>query len=101
IPTLDQLSRDPRYFPYRFGHAVWAYIGGRWGDDVIGPLYRSALRRGLEGGLQHTLGLSADSLSREWAAALRETYGPVLAGRTPPAEAGRQVIGGGGPGRMN
>ncbi len=101
IPTLDKLSRDSRYFPYRFGHAVWAYIGGRWGDEVIGPLYRSALRRGLEGGILETLGLSADSLSKEWAAALRETYGTVVSERTPPAEAGRRVIGGEGPGRMN
>ena len=23
-------------FPYRWGQAFWAYIGGRWGDEVVG-----------------------------------------------------------------
>ena len=32
LPTIKQLTSDPRYFPYRYGQALWAYIGGRWGD---------------------------------------------------------------------
>ena len=25
LPTLEQLD-DPRYFPYRYGHAFWSYL---------------------------------------------------------------------------
>jgi hypothetical protein len=31
FPSIRKLD-DPRYFPYRYGHSLWAYIGGRWGD---------------------------------------------------------------------
>ncbi len=34
-PTIDDLD-DPRYFPYRYGQALWAYIGGRYGDRTVG-----------------------------------------------------------------
>ena len=33
LPNIVDLE-DPRYFPYRFGHAFWAYIGGRYGDET-------------------------------------------------------------------
>jgi hypothetical protein len=26
LPDLRAMSSDPKYFPYRYGHAVWAYI---------------------------------------------------------------------------
>jgi hypothetical protein len=32
IPSIEQMTNDPRVFPYRWGQALWAYIGGRWGD---------------------------------------------------------------------
>ena len=44
LPDIDELD-DPRYFPYRYGHALWAYIGGRYGDEVIGDMLRAAARR--------------------------------------------------------
>ncbi len=40
LPTLDKLD-DPRFFPYRFGHAWWAYVGGQHGDTVIGEIMRA------------------------------------------------------------
>jgi hypothetical protein len=51
LPTFRQLE-DPRYFPYRYGHAFLAYIAGRWGDQVIGRLLRQAgRRRGVRAGV--------------------------------------------------
>jgi hypothetical protein len=92
LPTINQLTRDPRYFPYRYGEAMWAYIGGRWGDRIIPTLYRESLRSGLDGALRRVLGYSSDSLSREWHAAIRAAYLPGLEGRTPPHLAGERVI---------
>src|ERR671919_2113740 len=34
MPTIDKLD-DPDFFPYRYGHAFWAYVAGRWGDRAI------------------------------------------------------------------
>jgi Tol biopolymer transport system component len=92
LPTITQLTRDPRYFPYRYGQAMWAYIGGRWGDRIIPTLYRQALRTGFEGAFRTVLGYSSDSLSREWHAAIRAAYLPGVEGRTPPNLAGDRVI---------
>lgn len=43
LPDIDDLN-DPRYFPYRFGHAFWAYVGGRYGDGAIAQILHSAGR---------------------------------------------------------
>ena len=34
LPGIKNLD-DPDYFPYRFGHAFWAYLTGRFGDSII------------------------------------------------------------------
>ena len=31
LPDIDQLD-DPKYFPYRYGQALWAFVGGKYGD---------------------------------------------------------------------
>ena len=36
LPEIKDLN-NPKYFPYRWGQAVWAYIGGRYGDRAVGP----------------------------------------------------------------
>jgi hypothetical protein len=50
LPTIDQLTNSGKYFPYRYGEALWAYIGGTWGDDgsspCSAPRSRSASTRG-------------------------------------------------------
>ena len=71
LPTVAKLS-DTKYFPYRFGHALWAYIGQRWGDHAIGEVLRAAARSGVvETAIAAQLGTSADSLSLDWHRELR------------------------------
>ncbi|MEO7520376.1 MAG: basic secretory protein-like protein, partial [Gemmatimonas sp.] len=91
LPTIKQLTNDPKYFPYRYGQALWAYIGGRWGDPMINQLFRAALREGWEASLKSQLGMPADSLSKEWHSAIRQQYAPVLS-RTAPDAIGRGII---------
>lgn len=92
FPTLRQLTTDPRFFPYRYGQALWAYIGGRWGDRAVVDVYRTALRVGWDQALIRALGLTSDSLSKDWAAANRAFYTGQLAGRTHPDSAGQVVV---------
>jgi Tol biopolymer transport system component len=77
FPKIDDLD-NPRYFPYRYGHAFWAYIGGRYGDRVIGNMLRSGLGRdGYKAAFSRVLGLSSDDLSKAWHEATVAAYRPV------------------------
>jgi len=92
LPSIRQLGRDRRYFPYRYGEALWAYIGGVWGDAVLPGLYRAALRGGLDRAVRTVLGIPTDSLSRAWHAAIERQYLPVMAGRTRPEDVGERLM---------
>jgi hypothetical protein len=67
LPTITRLSHW-RYFPYRYGHALWAFVAARWGEARVGEVFKIATARGLsaERALEAVLGASADSISREW-----------------------------------
>jgi Tol biopolymer transport system component len=81
MPTLDQMTRSPdRYFPYRYGEALWAYIGDRWGDEVIGDIMGAVPAGGVERAFQLVLGLSLADLSDDWRSAMEARYLPGVAG---------------------
>lgn len=101
LPTIEQLGRDPRYFPYRYGQALLAYIGGTWGDARIRALYQAALERGLAAGIEATLGMDAETLGARWHASIREAYAPGMARRTPPGDVGDPVALAGRRGEQN
>ncbi|MDB4908961.1 MAG: peptidase dipeptidylpeptidase domain protein [Gemmatimonadetes bacterium] len=93
FPTIKQLTTDPRFFPYRYGQALWAYVGGRWGDRAVVDVYRAALRLGWDQALVRVLGESSDSLSKDWIAANKALYQPMMADRQKPKELSDVVIG--------
>ncbi|HEX5725792.1 MAG TPA: hypothetical protein VFX98_10030 [Longimicrobiaceae bacterium] len=93
LPTIDDLTRDPRYFPYRWGQALWAYVGGRWGDAVIGQI----LKQVGEGvpypeAFARILSTDLDELSEEWQASIRRAYLPLLTELREPREAGHALV---------
>jgi Tol biopolymer transport system component len=92
LPTVRQLGRDARFFPYRYGQAMWAYVAGRWGDRAVPEVYRMATRTGFEVALERVLGVTSDQLSEDWITAIRATYLPLLEGRQRPQDAGERVL---------
>jgi Tol biopolymer transport system component len=96
LPTIKQLNDGRKYFPYRYGEALWAYIGGTWGDETIPRLYRASLSQGFDNAIHSVLGMSSDSLSTRWRNAIRTQYSPLIAGRARPADAGERVVFGSG-----
>lgn len=92
LPTIDDLTRGTKYFPYRYGQAVLAYIGGKYGDAAVANLFKLGGRTGLDSAFVYTLGIDADSLSTEWQQAIKEAYLPLTANRTPVDSVGRRVL---------
>jgi len=78
LPDLKTLSRDPRYFPYRWGQAFWAYVGGRWGEDKVVELFRKALEVNLKTALKEVLETDAETFADDWQEAIRTAMQPVL-----------------------
>jgi Tol biopolymer transport system component len=91
LPTIRDLDK-PEYFPYRWGQAFWAYVGGRWGDEVIARMLIVAAAQGVEPALEQVLGIDAKQLSADWHAAILKTYTPVLTAPTRTTELGRLVV---------
>ncbi len=81
IPDIKMLSNDSEYFPYRYGHALLAFIAGRWGDQVLPELLMHAALLGTEESIKTTLGTTADSLSLLWKEEMVEYYKGQMADR--------------------
>ncbi|MBT8338136.1 MAG: PD40 domain-containing protein, partial [Gemmatimonadetes bacterium] len=92
FPTIRQMTREQRFFPYRFGQALWAYVGGVYGDDAIIQTFRRSLRIGFPPAIQQVLGVSTDTLSSQWKQAVVDAYTPLLEGRTPPDSVGERIL---------
>jgi len=92
LPTIQQLTTDARFFPYRFGQALWAYIGGTYGDDAVVQIYRRSLRVGFEGAIQGVLAMPTDTLSQRWKEAVEDQYLPFMEDRDPPAMVGTPIL---------
>jgi Tol biopolymer transport system component len=93
LPTIRQLN-DPRFFPYRYGQALWAYVAGRFGDSVVGDALRAIGPRtnDAEAVLQEVLGIDAEALTKDWHAAIRDAVAPVIAGKKGPDTYGPALV---------
>jgi len=90
LPNLRKLQ-DPRYFPYRYGEALLAYIGGRFGDEAVVRYFLASGQIGPEAAFEHATGLSAKQIFADWQAASHELYDPVINDR--PKMLGTPVLG--------
>src|SRR3989441_3717891 len=77
LPKFRDLE-NPRYFPYRWGQSFLAYLGGTYGDDIIGARLRSAGRSGnVQLALKQMTHRPPDSLIADWHRALTDAAQPV------------------------
>lgn len=93
LPTISDLSNSSEYFPYRYGHSVWAFIAGNWGDEVVLDLYVLSARKGLKNAFNEVLGVPQDSVSTLWQNSIREKYEDDVEYRTDPQEVGELILG--------
>jgi hypothetical protein len=104
LPSISDLN-NPRFFPYRYGQALFAYIGQRYGDRAIPAIMRrlgASTFRPLEGApagsqnarggvetvndpiraIELALGVDRNTLTRDWHASIRATMLPPVEGHT-------------------
>ena len=82
LPSIGDLDH-PKYFPYRWGQAFWAYVAGRWGDDVVRPMFNEGVRTGsAEEAIENVLQVKPPDLAEGWHKAILEQHGPVLSETT-------------------
>lgn len=92
MPTIEQLTYDGRFFPYRYGHSLWAYIGQKWGDESVGAILQGATSGGIEQAFQRVLGITLDQLGDEWVEAVQNTYLPQVPNQERPRANSRVVL---------
>jgi len=78
LPEVKKLENPYKYFPYRYGHSLWAYITGKWGDDSVPALLKQVSRTGeLEPALKRVLNVDFKTLSKEWHESMNQMYDPI------------------------
>lgn len=92
MPSIARLD-DPEFFPYRYGHAFWAYVAGRWGDRAVGDLLRAAAADGnVKAAIAVVLGVDDEQLTKDWHDATKRSFAAVYETARPAAAFGRSLI---------
>ena len=92
MPSIDKLD-DPDFFPYRYGHAFWAYVAGRWGDRAVGDLLRATGPDGdIKAAIGAVLGMDDEQMTTEWHDATRRSFAAVYETARPASNFGRAIV---------
>lgn len=91
LPDVNKLN-DARYFPYRWGQALWAYVAGRAGDHLVRDVFDAALQIGPNDALARVTGLEVKALSSAWHEAVMAQYTGVFETTRRAATYGRPLI---------
>ena len=70
LPTIAQLD-DPRWFPYRYGQALWEFLARTYGEATVARALNSRATGGGIGRLKDVTGKDAATLTKEWHAFIR------------------------------
>ena len=73
LPVRQQ-DAARKFSPYRFGHAFWAYLAGRFGDQVIADVLKAKEAGALPKRILQVTGLELEELYTQWRAAASERY---------------------------
>ncbi len=93
LPDLSDLNDYSKYFPYRYGQALLAYMGGKYGDRKLGTLLRVAAHVGdMKTAIDSVYSIPADSLIKDWHAATRAAYDSLVKVTSKPAAYGPELI---------
>jgi Tol biopolymer transport system component len=82
IPSIeDMVTKQYKYFPYRWGQAFWSYVTATYGDDIIRPLFKETAIYGIEAAFKRAFKMDLDAFSVKFKQALTDAYKPLQTGR--------------------
>ena len=99
VPSIKGLD-NPKYFPYRYGQAFWAFLTGLKGDQIIRPFFIATAKYGFEQACMQELGMSSKNLSTLWEQSLKRHFGQFL-NATEDRLVGKQLLGENNAGQIN
>jgi len=70
LPAIRDLQ-DPRWFPYRFGQALWAFLADAYGEDIAARALASKANGGAIGRLVTVTGVRESQLTARWHEAMK------------------------------
>jgi dipeptidyl aminopeptidase/acylaminoacyl peptidase len=91
MPSIEKLD-DPDFFPYRYGHAFWAYVAGRWGDRTVGEMLRAGAGGDVKVAIASVLGIDDQQLTEDWHQATRKAFAAVYETARPASAFGRPLL---------
>jgi hypothetical protein len=76
---LPRRERDAarRLSPYQYGHALWAYLAERYGDEVLTRALKPGKHGKLQDRMRHATGVPLDTLYEQWRTAMMARFGDV------------------------
>jgi len=80
LPEISKMNNF-KYFPYRYGQSLMAFLGGFYGDDKLNKMFMSTAQNGLETGFTEAFGHDTKTISNMWHSALKTHYAPFLTDR--------------------
>ena len=93
LPSISDLENTNKYFPYRYGQALLAYITGEWGDRILGKLLRRGAFSGdIDKAIDSVLNISTDSLTTLWHKSIHKQYDSLASVTSRPSDYGRALI---------
>ncbi|HET9424742.1 MAG TPA: hypothetical protein VFO55_05160 [Gemmatimonadaceae bacterium] len=79
VPSVEQMTEDPEdFFPYRFGHSFWTYVGEKWGDEAIGQIMNAVPAIGVDRAFRRELGESLEDVGNQWREDLQDKLLPAV-----------------------
>jgi hypothetical protein len=73
LPHREQ-DAARKFSPYRYGHAVWAYLAGRYGDRIMADVLKEGKSGSLPRRLRNVTGVEWKQLFDDWRAAAHQHY---------------------------
>ncbi|MBK7410430.1 MAG: PD40 domain-containing protein [Saprospirales bacterium] len=100
VPSIKDLDKVDRYFPYRWGQVFWSFLTGLYGDEIIEPFFMNTARYGFDEACQKTFQIKSKDLSELWVNSIKKYYGDMLGDRKE-NPVGRSLISKDNGGRIN
>jgi Tol biopolymer transport system component len=70
LPAIADLN-NPKWFPYRYGQALWVYLAETYGEGVVAASLKSTAKGGASARLAAATGVDAAALSSGWHAHMK------------------------------